>query len=82
MSGNGKYAIICRRGFTFGYLCPTKDGFDWVTPDIEKAYTYGSSKEAEVRVEGLRNEAKSLPSFEREPLELSIVKIEKVCKAT
>lgn len=82
MSNEGKYVIICRRGFTFGYLCPTKDGFDWVTPDIEKAYTYGSSKEAEVRVEGLKNEVKSLPPFKREPLEIRIVKIEseeKVC---
>ena len=82
MSAEGKYAIICRRGFTFGYLCPTKEDFDCVTTDIEKAYTYGSSKEAEVRVEGLKNEAKSLPPCEREPLEIRIVKIEseeKVC---
>ena len=82
MSNEGKYVIICRRGHIFGYLRPTKDGFDWVTPDIEKAYIYGSSMEAEVRVESLKNEAKSLPYFEREPLEIRIVKIEseeKVC---
>ena len=51
MSNEGMYVILCRRGFTFGYLYHTKEGFNWVTTDIEKAYHYSSQKAADIMVD-------------------------------
>lgn len=81
MSNEGKYVILCRRGLTFGYLYPTKEGVNWVTTDIEKAYHYDSQEAADIMVENVKKEAQSSLLFERAVLELRIVKIIKEEKA-
>lgn len=78
MSGNGKYRILCRCGLVFGYL-----GNEWMTVDDKEAYEFDSIKEAEAKMESVRDKAKAgYEGFGGQPLELTIVKIEKVCKAT
>ncbi len=82
MSGNGKYRILCRRGMVFGYLYKRKGGNEWVTADDKESYKFDSIKEAEAKMESVRVKAKEgYEAFGGTPLELTIVKIEKECKA-
>lgn len=75
------YVILCRRSFTFGYLCPTSEVHDWVTPDIDKAYHYGSIEEAAAKVAVVKEEADSNQFPPPDPLEIRVAKIEMEEKA-
>ena len=83
MSDNGQYRILCRRGLLFGLLYKPRYGNDWVTDDDKEAYKFDTFDEANAKLEEVKNKAKEgIECFGGTPLELTIVKIEKVCKAT
>ena len=82
MSHEGEYVILAKRGMLFGYVFQDSDNNDWVTSDIDKAFTYTDSKDAEAKMESVMTEAKKaareVPPSQR--LELRIIKIEKEMK--
>lgn len=81
MNAVGKYAILLRRGMTFGFMYQPKGcEYYWVTNDLKEAFQYDKIEEAQSAVDSLKKatlENERLTGFRSDhPLEIRIVKIE------